>query len=167
MPSVPIRSVASALNFGSCRTVISGESSTILQYTALRYSRSCDVDCDVTLLRIGQNDRFCAAAQQRSMRLNSNANASEALQFQELRRHPPSSPLTASHATQPASHAGGHRFESCRTHHSHTCESAICNFHLGVLLKYLRISLPRELCDPFVRNASCIKTNCVCGPEIV
>ena len=28
----------------------------------------------------------------------------------------------------PASHAGGRRFESCRAHHSRTCESAICNF---------------------------------------
>ena len=28
----------------------------------------------------------------------------------------------------PASHAGGHRFESCRAHHPGTCESATCNF---------------------------------------
>jgi ABC-type sugar transport system substrate-binding protein len=32
-------SVASALNFGNCRTVISGASSTIKEYTALRYRR--------------------------------------------------------------------------------------------------------------------------------
>jgi hypothetical protein len=28
----------------------------------------------------------------------------------------------------PASHAGGHRFESCRAHHPRTCESSTCNF---------------------------------------
>src|SRR5260221_2119297 len=37
IPSAPINSVASALNFGNCRTVISGASSTTQEYTALRY----------------------------------------------------------------------------------------------------------------------------------
>src|SRR5471030_2131658 len=39
MPSAPINSVASALNFGNCRTVISGASSTTQEYTAVRYRR--------------------------------------------------------------------------------------------------------------------------------
>src|SRR5438477_3638930 len=38
-PSAPIRAVASALNFGSCRTVTSGASSSNSQYTAMRYRR--------------------------------------------------------------------------------------------------------------------------------
>ena len=38
MPSAPISSVASALNFGSCKTVISGAASTSQEYTALRHS---------------------------------------------------------------------------------------------------------------------------------
>jgi hypothetical protein len=37
--------VASALNFGNCSTVISGPSSTIPEYTAMRHKR-CDVDCE-------------------------------------------------------------------------------------------------------------------------
>ena len=101
MPSAPISSVASALNFGSCRTVVSGASSTAQQYTALRYSRFCDVDCDVTLPRIGENDRFCADTRRCSTRLTVSSNAGEAPQFQELRRHSRSSPLTASHTTRP------------------------------------------------------------------
>jgi len=67
----------------------------------MRYSQFCDVDCDVTLLRIGQNDRFSAAARQHSTQLTKNANAGEAPKFQELRRHSRSSPLTASHAIRP------------------------------------------------------------------
>jgi hypothetical protein len=49
--------------------------------------RFCDVHCHVTLPRVGENDRFCAAARQRSIPLTAPAIASEAPQFQELRRH--------------------------------------------------------------------------------
>jgi len=61
----------------------------------------CDVDCDVTLLRIGENDRFCVVARPCAAELTATANASEAPQFQELRRHSRSSPLTGSHTTRP------------------------------------------------------------------
>jgi hypothetical protein len=37
-PTAPISSVASALNFGSCRTAISGATFAIQEYTAVRYS---------------------------------------------------------------------------------------------------------------------------------
>src|SRR5258706_4374549 len=47
MPSAPISSVASALNFGNCRTVSSDASATIQEYTAMRYRRY-DADCDGT-----------------------------------------------------------------------------------------------------------------------
>ena len=67
----------------------------------MRYSQFCDVDCDVTLLRIGQNDRFSAGARQFAGKLSKGANAGEAPQFQELRRHSGPSPLTASHTTRP------------------------------------------------------------------
>src|SRR5450759_5373085 len=39
IPSAPISFVASALNFGNCRTVISPAPSTLQDYTALRYKR--------------------------------------------------------------------------------------------------------------------------------
>jgi hypothetical protein len=61
----------------------------------------CDVDCDLTHLRIGEIDRFRAYTRECSMRLIINANASEASQFQALRRHSQSSPLTASHPSRP------------------------------------------------------------------
>lgn len=57
--------------------------------------------CDVTLLRIGQNNGFCAVARQRSTQFSTNANADEAPQFQEFRRHSRSSPPAASHTTKP------------------------------------------------------------------
>src|ERR1035437_1120812 len=39
MPSSPINFVASALNFGNCKTVISCTASIIQEYTAMRYRR--------------------------------------------------------------------------------------------------------------------------------
>ena len=67
----------------------------------MRYGRFCDVDCDVTLLRIDQIDRFGAAARQCSTHPTRNTNAGEAPRFQELRRHPRSSPLAVSRTTRP------------------------------------------------------------------
>ena len=63
--------------------------------------RICDVDCDVTLSRIGQNDRFFAIARRVETAFSVDANASEAPRIQELRRHSRSSMLTASRATRP------------------------------------------------------------------
>ena len=37
IPAAPINSVASALNFGNCRIVISAGAFTTLEYTAMRY----------------------------------------------------------------------------------------------------------------------------------
>ena len=65
------------------------------------YSRFCDVDCGVTRLRIGENDRFFAGARSHRRYPAQARNASEAPQFQELRRHSQSSPLTTSHTTRP------------------------------------------------------------------
>src|SRR5579871_5102597 len=67
----------------------------------MRYSQFCDVDCDVTLLRIGENDRFCAATRRCSAKRSILANASEVRSTKELHRHSQSSPLTTSHTIRP------------------------------------------------------------------
>src|SRR5581483_2383024 len=64
-------------------------------------NRFCDVDCDVTRLRIGENDRFCVAARQFAAELIVNPNAGEDPQFQEVRLRSRSLTLTASHTTRP------------------------------------------------------------------
>jgi hypothetical protein len=62
----------------------------------------CAVDCDITQPRKGHIDAFCAIARPGSaFPLCFPANAGEAPQLQELRRHSRSSPLTASQPTRP------------------------------------------------------------------
>jgi hypothetical protein len=81
-------------------------------------ARFCDADCDVARLRIGPNDRFWASARWRSAWLSTKC---------ERRRSPSISKASSApviigaHRLTPHranSHAGGHRFESCRAHHT-------------------------------------------------
>ena len=46
----------------------------------------------------------------------------------------------------PASHAGGHRFESCRAHHPTRVESTTCYFHFEAfsVLKFKNVSEPYQ-----------------------
>jgi hypothetical protein len=50
MPSVPISSVASCLNFGSCKTLISVASFTMCHYTAVRYNAGIAFPCQLAPL---------------------------------------------------------------------------------------------------------------------